>query len=117
MDVPPSRISTLVKLRRTRSSRSARTAARQPELSSWQVRVISGRVDSLEKLSGLHELSGVLGVPSSARALRCSSVRFQGRNPAMAAGAWPPASAQLVKYHCSHLRGFNFHSFNVAKIE
>src|SRR5271168_3839373 len=53
----------------------------------------------------------------AANECRCSADRFQGRNGSMSAGALPPASAQLCKYHVSHKRGLSFPKRNVANSE
>jgi hypothetical protein len=42
-------------------------------------------------------------------------VMFQGKNEVTLAGAFPPASVQLSKYHLSHRRGLIPHIGSVAK--
>jgi hypothetical protein len=40
-------------------------------------------------------------------AARRSAERFQGRNGQMSLGVFPPAAAQLSKYHVNHGRGLS----------
>ena len=52
-----------------------------------------------------------------ANAARRSAERFQGKNGSMSSGAFPPAAAQLSKYHASHSRGLSFQCVTVANSE
>ena len=52
-----------------------------------------------------------------ANAARRSAERFQGRNGRMSLGAFPPAAAQLPKYHVNHSRGLSFPWASVANSE
>ena len=80
---------------------------------SAQERVYSGGGDDgtwgavwLEEQAGdrqRHEVSVAAAVVVRiANAARRSAERFQGKNGWMSSGAFPPASAQLAKYHVSH---------------
>jgi len=63
------------------------------------------------------ELSGGTIADGMANACRCSAGMFQGRNRLTSAGAWPPASAQLCKYHANQLHTFSPHICKVANSE
>ena len=64
------------------------------------------------------EVSAKAGaVPRTANAARRSAERFQGRKGWMSSGAFPPAAAQLFKYHISHRRGLRFQRASVANSE
>ena len=64
------------------------------------------------------DVSAVDGdVARSANATRRSGERFQGKNGWMSSGAFPPAAAQLSKYHVSHNRGLIFQWASVANSE
>ena len=56
-------------------------------------------------------------VRRSANATCRSGERFQGKNAWMSSGAFPPAAAQLSKYHVSHNRGLLFQCASVADSE
>ena len=75
----------------------------------------------LEKQAGdghRHEVSAAAGVlVRIANAARRSLERFQGKNGWMSSGVFPPAAAQLSKYHVSHCRGLTFPWASVAKRE
>ena len=53
----------------------------------------------------------------SANATRRSGERFQGKNCWMSSGDFPPAAAQLSKYHVNHNRGLIFQCASVANSE
>ena len=64
------------------------------------------------------EVLGTTGaVDRIANAARRSAERFQGKNGSMSSGAFPPAAAQLSKYHASHSRGLSFQWVSVANSE
>ena len=50
-------------------------------------------------------------------ARRRSTERFQGRNGRISSGAFPPAAAQLSRYHVSHRCGLSFQWASVANSE
>ena len=61
-------------------------------------------VEIYGKLEGNgQELFAGSGDEATAKVARCSGDSFQGRKELMSAGAFPPASAQLCKYHVSQL--------------
>ena len=64
------------------------------------------------------DVSAVVGyVGRIANATRRSEERFQGKNGWMSSGDFPPAAAQLSKYHVNHNRGLIFQWASVAKSE
>ena len=65
-----------------------------------------------------HEVLGAAGVVvGMANAAPQSAERFQGKNGSMSAGAFPPAAAQLSKYHVSQRRGLSSQRASVANSE
>ena len=73
-----------------------------------------GRADGGQR----QEVSAVGGVVvRSANAACRSGERFHGKNGWMSSGAFPPAAAQLSKYHVSHKRGLIFQWASVANSE
>jgi hypothetical protein len=45
------------------------------------------------------------------------SERFQGKNGSMSSGAFPPATAEVLKYHVSHDRGWSLQRAGAAASE